>query len=85
MEQTLFPAKNKQSDHRRHGIAKTCRNCCTADSHVKSGNEHIVKRHIQDASSHGAHQGKIGLFTGNHIEREVVHQKNRHGENQIAA
>ncbi len=85
MKQALFPAENKQARHCCHRISKSRRNRRAADPHVEYGNKHIVKHHIQDTACHGTDQGKTGLFTRNHIKREIIHKKDRHGKYQIPA
>ena len=85
MQKALFPAKDKQSCHSRHGISQACCNGRPADSHVKDGNQRIIKGHVQNSSRHRANQRKTGLFAGDHIKGKIIHQKDGHGENQITA
>ena len=85
VKQALFPAENKQPHHCCYRISKPRRNRRTTDPHIKSGNKHIVKHHIKHATSYRADQGKSGLFTGNHVKREIIHQKDGHRKDQITA
>ena len=85
MQKALFPAEYEHTRDGCHRISKTRRNRRAADAHLESGDEQIVKRHVQDAARYRANQRKSGLFAGNHIEREVIHQEDWNGKYQVAA
>ncbi len=85
MQQALFPAEHKQTRNRRHRIPKSRRDRRAPDPHVKQADKHIVEHHVQDAARHRADQGQCCLLARDHVEREIVHQQDRHGKYQITA
>ena len=85
MEQAVFFGKDHKTGHCCHGVPQPCGNGCPGDPHIQYGDEDIVQDYIQNSSRNGTDHGKSGLSGGDHVQGEIVHQKDRNRKDQITA
>ena len=85
MEQAVPVGEHQQAHDGCDGVPQAGGNRRPADPPAENGDKQVVQHDIGHAAGDGAEQGKGRLACCDHIEGEVIHQKNRDGEQQVTA
>lgn len=85
MEQRFLFAKHQETHDSGDGISQTSGDGRALDAHVKQGDQHIVQDDVGHATCNGADQGQLRLVGSDQVQRKVIHEQDRDGEQQVVA